>query len=153
MTSRKLEGWFASPNPHANASGGAGAFVAADPDGVAVARFAWVDADAHSVSNERGAQTRLFGFVLAQQGGWRSVYVSVGTRWIRPGLPVTLMTRGEFWCAFRGGANVGDVVYASVIDGLPYSGQHDDTQATLYRVTTPAPPGGLAIISTWSHRP
>lgn len=149
----KREGWFASGNPRANIVAGAAAFVAASPDGCAVARFAWADLDAHAVSNERPSAAAPLGFVFPVAGDWRTAYLSEGRRWIRPGLPVTLMARGEFWCRFPYGSIAGQLVYAAILDGTPLSGQADDSQATPFHVLTSCAPGQLAIISSWSKFP
>lgn len=146
----KREGWFATENPRANIVSGSGALVAADPDGCAVAQFAWADSSAHTVSNERPFDTAPLGFVFPVCGDWRSVYLANHRRWIRPGLPVTLMARGEFWCRFANGALAGARVYASTLDGSPSSGDTGGLQATPFYVATSAAPGQLAIISTWS---
>lgn len=149
----KREGWFATDNPRANIVAGAGALVAADPDGCAVAQFAWVDSAGHMVSNQRPFDAAPLGFVFPVRGDWRLAYLAQHRKWIRPGLPVTLMARGEFWCRFPNGALSGARVYASTLDGTPLSGQADDSQETPFYVATSAAPGQLAIISSWSRFP
>jgi hypothetical protein len=66
---------------------------------------------------------------------------------VRPGLAVTLHSRGNFWLRFASGALYGNSVYASLVDGQAVSGPADNTELTPFKVCSIARPGELAIIS------
>lgn len=143
------EGAFASRNPRAVVLAGSSMFRAGE-DGLAVARFAWADVESGLANNARTSATQLLGFVLPAVNGWAAVRITRGVRYIRPGLQVTLMSGGDFWARFAGGALAGDRVYASLVDGTLVSGEADDAEATPWFVALDAAPGSLAIISTTS---
>lgn len=142
------EGAFASPNPRAVLLAGSSSFVAAEPNGLRVARFAWADVDTGVASNARTGPTQLLGFVLPVANGTTAVRVSRGQRFIRPGVAVTLMRSGDFWVKFERGAIPGQRVYASQVDGAAISGEADGAEITPWFVVTYAAPGELATIST-----
>lgn len=150
---RPTEGGFASNNPRTQVLAGAGALVAADPVGLEAARFGWADLTLGTASNERTTAAQRLGFVLPLCGDWQRVYVERGQRWIRPGLPITLCVRGDFWARFSGGAVPGQRVYADPLDGSLLSGYVASAELTPWSVITSAAPGQLAIISTWSNFP
>lgn len=129
---------------------GSSAALRACSDGIAMGRFGWVDFAAYNVANAQVDPTQPIGFVLAIAARWTGSYILDGTRYIRPGLPVTLMSRGDFWCRFPYGAIQGDVVYADATDGTARSGVASGAVITPFRVVSFAAPGELAIISTWS---
>lgn len=145
------EGWFAGPNPRVNQLAGPDALVAGDPDGIAVARFGWANIDTGKALNARNSAADRLGWVFPVWGTWQRVYVHLGRRYVRPGLPVTLFTRGDFWAMFPGGALVGQPVYADPLDGTPISGYDASAELTPWVVLTDCAPGRLAIISTWSN--
>lgn len=147
-----FDGAFASCNPRTQVLAGAGGLVAGNPDGVAVARFGWANADTGRVLNERGSPSDRLGFVLPVCGSWQRIYWNESKRWLRPGLAVTLCTRGDFWVCFPGGALRGQRVYAGALDGTPISGYAADAELTPWSVVTSAAPGQLAIISSWSNQ-
>lgn len=151
MSRPRIEGWFASDNPRANVLAGPDAIVAGDPDGLAVARFGWANMTTGRALNARNLSDDVQGWVLPTWGGWNRVYVSLGQRFVRPGLPVTLCTRGDFWARFDGGAIAGDRVYANLLDGSAISGYAINAEETPYTVEVGCAPGNLAIITTWSN--
>jgi hypothetical protein len=67
---------------------------------------------------------------------------------VRPGLMVTLHSRGNFWLRFPGGAIFGNSVYASLADGSAVSGPADDCELTPWLVMMTAAPGQLARVSS-----
>jgi hypothetical protein len=68
---------------------------------------------------------------------------------LRAGLMVTLMPQGNFFLKFAGGANYGDTVYASLVDGTAVSGSGvANTIATAFTVCGNVAPGRLAVVSS-----
>lgn len=136
----------------------AGGFVA-QAGGTIAGRFGWGNNDAHTVANTRsGAQDRL-GVVLPLASGYGAGVVGFGRSWqfydplvrafrIRQGIVITLMTRGDFWLRFAGGAYTGMPVYASLVDGAAFSGETDNAELTPWKVCSNTAPGCLAIVST-----
>jgi hypothetical protein len=153
MQARIFEGAFAGPNPRTTTLAGAGALRAADPDGIAVGRFGWADKATGRAANERTNPEQLLGFVLPTIGGWQKVYVGLGRVYVRPGLEITMCSRGDFFARFAGGALAGQPVYASILDGSAICGQAPNAELTPWSVVTNCGPGELAIISTWSFFP
>lgn len=141
------EGAFASTNPSATLLAGLQQFLSSD-DGLAVARFAWADIATGRAANARTSAGQLLGFVLPFFGSGYAVRISRGQRYIRPGLPVTLMKSADVWVRFAWGARAGQQVYASLVDGAAISGQAGGAEPTPWFVVTDCQPGGLAIIST-----
>lgn len=150
MLRASFEGDFASCNPRAQVLTGPGALVAGNPEGVSVGRFAWADIDTGQANNARTNSQQILGFVLPLCGGWQRVYVARGQSWIRPGLAITLCSRGDFWARFASGAQVGNPVYADILDGSVISGYSAGAELTPWTVLSSCLPGQLAIISTWS---
>lgn len=66
----------------------------------------------------------------------------------RQGIVCTLMTGGNFWLRFAGGANYGDTVYASLADGSAISGAVVGAIATPWKVVQAVAPGRLAMVSS-----
>lgn len=146
-------GAFASCNPRAVILAGVAALRAADPDGLAVGVFAWADSETGVAANTRTAAHQRVGFVLPVWGGSIPMRRNVRRLYVRPGYQITMMAAGDFWAFFEGGAEVGAQVHASLLDGAAISGYAADSEPTPWYVATEAPPGGLAIISTWSKPP
>jgi len=69
---------------------------------------------------------------------------------VPPGYQVTLAIAGDFYVGFPDGAEQGYPVYASLFDGTPISGETPDAELTPWTIVIGCPPGGLALISTWS---
>lgn len=153
MPNRRIfEGAFASSNPRASTLAGVGQLRAADPDGLAVARFGWADKSTGRAANERTSAQQVLGFVLPVINNYQRIYVGLGRLiYVRPGLEVTLAARGDFYARFRNGAVSGMRVYASTVDGAPLSGDDGAAELTPWSVVTSCGPGQLAIISTWSY--
>ena len=138
----------ASLNPRASVIGGAP--LSAGPDDLVVGRFAWLDTDLYLVTNQWAAG-RVIGFVPAVQSSYGAMYLSGdGLLRLHAGYRVTLISSGDFWVRFPYGASVGQRVYAAIIDGAPISGQAINAVPTQWVTVTDTPPGGLAVVSTWS---
>lgn len=141
-----VPGAFASNNPRSALVAGGGFFTAGD-DGLIMAHFGWADPVTGKAGNLYNADG-LLGFVQPQAGNRRRL--SVDGVSIRPGYPVTLFAGGDFYARFMAGAELYARVYASLLDGAPISGEADAAIATPWYVVQGCPPGGTAIISTWS---
>lgn len=116
-------------------------------DGVETGVFAWVDLGSGSVNNAHSGTRSKLGFVrpLAERA-----HVSEFCSIVPPGREVTLASGGDFYACFPDGAEKGQSVYASLIDGTPISGETPDAELTPWVVAVGCAPGGLAVISTWS---
>lgn len=146
---------FGEYNVAATVCGGPAGSPRAGEHGVAVGRFAWMDA-AGITLNVRGSAQDLRGIALPQVGpgvDWRVMFYDdvTNTFRIRQGLPLSLLSKGNVWVRFPGGAVVGSPVYANVLDGSAISGYSVAGELTPWSVITPASPGQLAIISTESR--
>ncbi len=130
-----------------------GSFVAGTGD-VIMGHFGWGDGDSGQVLNTRTSPNQIQGFICRVFGMWTHVYLneSTGDSYLRQGLPCPLMKTGAFWAKFPGGAQAGQQVLASLVDGTCFSEAPGSIQveATPYYVATNCPPNGLAVISTWS---
>ena len=134
--------------------GGPAASARAAAGGVGVWRFAWLDSQG-IVSNVRGTAGDPVGVVLPPFSlltDWRRMFFDpVTSTWrIREGLNVSLIAGGNMRLRFANGAYRGQPVYANVLDGSPISGNSLAGELTPWSVQQDAPPGGLALISTWS---
>ena len=145
-----VEGYFASPNPAFCVDNPQPGTLVAGENGCIVGRFARADAEGIVWNGRRSALDTL-GFVLSVPANRGAMYWSNGAAVLRQGLPITLMSGGDFWCRFSYGASVGAQVYASLVDGGAVSGYASGCEPTRWYVVTPAAPGGLAIISTTSR--
>ena len=139
-------GSFASATPRVVHLQGPIPFRSAEEEGVEIGIFAWVNLDTGIVDNTRQRLTDQIGIVLPIINGQA---VSPLQELVPPKYEVSLAMRGDFYIRFLRGANVGEVVYAKVLDGMPVSGETSDAQATPWHVVTNCAPGELAIISTW----
>ncbi len=142
-------GAFASCNPRAVILAGVAAFRASEPDGLAVGMFGWGDPATGYAANERTDSAQMLGFVLPVYGGYTPMRRTFTRSYIRPGYQVTMCSRGDFWTRFPAGAEAGQPVYASTVDGSAVSGYAAGAELTPWVVVTPCGPGGLAIISTY----
>lgn len=142
-------GTFATRNPYASMV--AGSQIIGGPNGVALGRFAWANLTTGIAANIRSTPDERLGFSLLISGVWQRVFWRDGVLVSREGQPVTLMTSGDFWARFEGGASAGQPVYASLVDGQPLSGYADGAEITPWFVVTDAAPGDLAIISTYTR--
>ncbi len=155
-----VEGAFASFNPRFQVPQS----IQAEPNGLALGRFGWVDQTtglAYSARPATGGPYKL-GFVqpvpiAGVWADWRYRYFDP-TRccWIlRGGFEATLNTQGDFWARFPGGSYVTQTVYANVLDGTALAVDRGTDpgagyQRTPWSTVTNCGAGGLAIISTWS---
>lgn len=141
-------GQFASNNPRSILVAGAFGFRAADPDGVDVGVFAWADPTTGLVDNVQTSINQLLGLVLPN-----SALRRIPGNWgvIPPGYEVTLAKAGDFFVAFPNGATRGQRVYASTLDGTPFSGETPDCVPTPWIVISDAAPGELSVVSSWSQ--
>jgi hypothetical protein len=140
--------------PYPSALACEGALVAgAQPGqaGIAAGRFGWADPATGIVLNSRTTAEDQIGVVIPRRANWESCYVANGSRWLRSGYPVTVITAGAFWLRFLGGAFRGDPVYADTVDGHAVSGSAAGAELTKFFVTAGCSPGGLAQVSTWAH--
>lgn len=140
-------GAFASNNPRSVVIAGGGFFTSGD-DGLIIAQFGWADpltGKAGNLYNSDG----LLGLVAPVVGLRRRLSVDSVT--VRPGYPVTLFSAGDFYVRFAAGAEPGNRVYAAMLDGAAISGEADAAIATPWYTVSGCPPGGVAIISTWSR--
>ncbi len=68
---------------------------------------------------------------------------------LRQGLMATLASNGNFYLRFAGGANYGDTVYASLVDGTAISGAGiANTVASHFKVCGNGSPGALVVVSS-----
>lgn len=136
-------------------------------------RFGWYDSSTNQVNNTRVTDGDALGVVIplrslnGSNGGvvggprgiaggqaswtwefWDPTVTPCGGLRVRPGLIVTLHTRGNFWLRFAGGAIAGNTVYASLVDGSAISGAASNAEATRFLVCYTMPPGALAMVST-----
>jgi hypothetical protein len=155
--------------PFATTLAGAGAWRAG-PGGVLQGRFGWANPNTDFVLNTPTTAEDSLGVVIPLQsvsgvnggviggparfGGpaarwtWQT-YDRVFKAWrMREGIVCTLMSSGNFWLKFAGGANYGDTVYASTTDGSAVSGETAGTVETPWIVCSPAAAGRLAMVST-----
>lgn len=153
-----VEGSFASFNPRFQVSQS----VQAEPNGLALARFGWVDPTTGLAYSARQDSSNLLGFVypvpiLGVWADWRYKYWDQARRAfiLRGGMEATLARRGDFWARFPGGSYVTQTVYVNVLDGTALavdrnSGPVDGFEISPWTVVSECSPDGLAIISTWS---
>jgi len=161
--------------PFASVIGGPGAPVSNTP-GTIQGRFGWLNPATSIVNNTRETPEDSLGVVIplrslnGANGGvvggprglagaqaswtwqfWDGTVTPAGGLRIRPGLVVTLHSRGNFWLRFAGGALPGNPVYASLADGSAVSGSAANCELTPWFVCSIAPPGNLAIVSTTAY--
>lgn len=96
--------------------------ITAGPDGVAIARFGWIDPDSGEVSNVLEAGAAL-GFVLPVPNlyNWQRAYPQAGAIILRPGMACAIAAQGVFRTRFPLGAEAGSQVWTDPATGLPYS--------------------------------
>ena len=137
-------------NPFIMLPVGQGALVAGPGPGVAFGRFGFADLVAGTVSSARTDPAQSQCVPLFEHGSWQKVYYDDATNawWLRPGLAVTCLIRGDVWMAFAGGAVVGQPVYASPVDGQAYSGNTLGCERTRFTVGSNTGPGGVALITS-----
>ena len=155
--------------PFVSALAGPGAWVAA-PGGLLQGRFGFGNVATGYAFNARLDPSDILGVVIPLQsvnganggvvggpaalGGpqarftWQT-FDRVARAWrLRQGLIANLMTCGNFWLRFRGGANYGNQVYASLTDGTAVSGPASGAIQTPWFVCGDCGPGALAVVSS-----
>lgn len=140
--------------PYPSVLGGADALTAGQmpgQSGIAAGRFGWANPANGIVLNTRATAQDALGVVIPRRVNWEAAYFSMGSRWLRAGFGVTVISRGAFWLRFPAGAFRGDPVYASTVDGSAVSGVGTaNTELTKFFVTCGCDPGGLAQISSYT---
>lgn len=120
--SQAVAGDFASANPYFSFDAGPGGLIAG-PAGVTIGNFAWtfppLDPNGGpqiALSSGIGPVT---GFVQRAQQGLNSTFLSAAGMTILEGLPVTLMTGGDFWVKNAGVAQAtqGLKAFANLLTG------------------------------------
>jgi hypothetical protein len=136
--------------PFTNLVAGAGALTAG-PNGVALARFGWVDPSSGEVSNVWTAGWAL-GFVLPiyDLWNWQRVFRQAGALILRSGQQCVLAAGGLLVARFCFGAQAGQRVYADPNTGAPLSGNSTNPSAiaTPWTVMKSACCSALVPIST-----
>lgn len=129
--------------PFASVLAGGGAWRAGN-GGLLQGRFGWGNPTTGLVLNSPTTPGDAFGVVIPLQSvnnanggvvGGPTRFGGPAAAWtwqvydplykafrLRQGIVATLMDRGNFWLKFAGGANYGDTVYASTVDGSAISG-------------------------------
>jgi hypothetical protein len=140
--------------PFSSVLSGVGAWRAG-PGGLLQGRFGWGNSATGLVLNSQTNPSDVFGVVIPLQsvnyanggvvggpakfGGpqaawtWQTFDRQFNAWRMRSGIVATLANGGNFWLRFAGGANYGDTVYASTVDGSAISGD----------------PGANAIATPW----
>jgi hypothetical protein len=131
-----VEGDFCDVSPRATVDAGPGALVAG-PDGLAVGRFAWTDAD-NVIANNYGAGAPA-GFVHRDQQGLITTWLAGESLILPEGLPATLFNAGGFWVMNNGAAaaTIGMKAYAD-----------NSTGEVSFAATGTPPTGGSGSAST-----
>jgi hypothetical protein len=145
---------FGAYNIAATVNAGPAGSLRAGVGGAIIGRFGWAGPDG-VVLNARTLAEDIAGIVMPQYGpgvDWRQVFYDEALQVfrIRQGLGLTMLSRGNVWVRFAGGAVVGQQVYANLLDGSAISGYSAAGELTPWSVASPAQPGGLAIVTTWS---
>lgn len=156
LTAPAVEGAFVfgAYNVAGTVNAGPAGSLRAGAHGASVGRFGWAN-EAGIVVNARASAADLIGIVIPQFGpgvDWRRVFYDEDSQSykIREGMDMAMLARGNVWVRFPAGATPAQSVYANPLDGTAISGYSPDGELTRWSVVTPARPGGLAIISTWS---
>jgi hypothetical protein len=118
-----VAGDFASANPWWSMDAGPGGLVAGAA-GLVVGRFAWtyppLDPNSAPTVALNSGGGLPDGFVSRHQQGLNTTFLSDAGMTILQGLPVTLMTGGDFWCVNSGSAQAtkGMKAFANFLTGL-----------------------------------
>lgn len=142
--------------PFASTLAGAGAWRAGN-GGLLQGRFGWGNPHTGLVLNSQTSPEDILGLVIplesvnymnggvvggpARFGGpqaqwtWQTWDRPANAWRLRQGIVATLAASGNFWLRFLGGANYGDTVYASTVDGRAFSGDPgSNAVATPYKI-------------------
>lgn len=145
-----VAGDFASANPHASVLAGPGDFVAGT-GGANVGLFGWADANGAVTNAGSGVPT---GFIHRDTQALITTWLGAASMNIPAGLPVTLMSAGDFWAQSLTVATVGQKVFASNTDGTIKTGAAGATISgyteTTWGVGSAGAVNDLIKIGTWS---
>lgn len=156
--------------PFASVLAGAGAWRAG-PGGLLQGRFGWGNPATNDVLNAPTTDQDSLGVVIPLQsvnymnggvvggpvrfGGpqaawtWQTYDPRFKAFRLRQGIVATLMSRGNFWLRFAGGANYGDTVYASTVNGSAISGNPGaNAVPTAFKVIGNSCGSGLVRVSS-----
>jgi hypothetical protein len=119
-----VAGDFASANPRATALTPDGGALIAGPNGVNIGKFAWIESDGRTVTNQGQTSKQPDGFVHRDQQGLLTEYLQAAGTLIPHGFPVTLMVEGDFLANNAGPSSLvrGGTLYASYLDGSVTTG-------------------------------
>lgn len=147
-----VAGDFASANAKMSAVAGPGQLVTGT-GGANVAHFAWADSNGLVTNAGAGAPT---GFIHRDQQALITTWLSDASLNIPQGMPVTLMTRGDFWVKTTTAASAGQKIFASLTDGSAQTGAAGATIAGYIETIWAVPQGfsclanELTKMTTWS---
>lgn len=156
--------------PFASSLAGSGAWRS-PPGGLLQGRFGFGDYSTGLVANAAPAGPYELGVVIPLEStnnangnvvGGPARFGGPWARWtwetwdktarawrLRQGLMATLAPNGNFYLRFAGGANYGDTVYASLVDGTAVSGGGvANTVVTNFKVCGKGSPGCLVVVSS-----
>jgi hypothetical protein len=128
----------------------AGAAYRAPPGDVILSHFVWADPYTGTVANTRTQSYQILAFLPNAFGNWNTIYCQNGLRYLREGYGCVPLVRGDRWARFLSGAQPGNPVYASLVDGSCIAGYALNAELTQFTCITGCCPGGLAAISTWA---
>lgn len=112
-------GDFASANPRASAIAGDSALIA-DPTGLTVGKFAWIDSTGQLARNfGSGAPS---GFVHRNLQAVITIWLGQSSMVIPAGLPVALLNEGDFWTRCGSAFTAGQKAFADLSNGNCVSG-------------------------------
>jgi hypothetical protein len=144
-----VEGDFASANPRASVVAGEGSLVTGT-GGVTVGRFGWADANGVVLNAGAGAPT---GFVHREMQALITAYLGASSMVVPAGMPITLMSAGDFWAKTLTVATIGQKVFTSNTTGDVKTGAAGATitgyTETKWFVDSAAAANELIKISTW----
>lgn len=147
-----VAGDFCGANAHMSAVAGPDHLVTG-AGGANIGLFAWADANGLVTNAGSGVPT---GFIHRDQQGLITAWLGGSSMNIPVGLPVTVMTKGDFYAKTLTAATPGQKVFASNTDGTVKTGAAGATIAG-YTETSWAVPAGfscnaneLVKITSWS---
>lgn len=149
-----VEGDFAGNNPKASLPPViAGAFTVAPGQTVRVGYFAWAGLDGLVYSSAAAAATpgvAGIGFVARQPNepsALITAFLGESIMTLNAGMPVTLMTAGDFWANFTAGAAQNVAVYATAASGAPTTTSGGNT-ATPFKTASVAKANAVTAATT-----
>lgn len=160
-----IVGSWASANPHVSLLAPNNGDLAAATNGawrvgtagVTVGNFAFADTATGLATSAHPGTGAAFtssatgpiriGFVQRDQVALITTYLAGDTLSIAAGLPVTLLSRGDVWAKFAGGASVGNFVFAKYSDGSAVAGATSTSATTTVTADTTNTSANLANVS------